>query len=1050
MASSHPKRPASTEPDIQLQPPIKIPIPCQSSTSPDLKLDDFLTEAQHRAQDQVVLQAMYRHTAVDIKNAAALLQAIVKQCPRQLKQEYIDFQAGDALIDERPELVDLLSEAFKAGQFAKIRNLKYLHEPKKPRPPPESPRLIMDKEEQSQAIERAWNVEYQDDHHVMLYEAICDMKRDTPYTNTVSIIQSSGTGKSRMVDEQAKLVFTIPFNLRDMQESEDGLAFPYPDCDVRDHLLVPKNRPLAFAQLHYLSFYTHLFHAIIKRLSDSEAHGTYALLATWWRNYLIKSNDQNVSNRTALYQDAIDTQTRGTIYATPVMNADSLDSAWEGPLDTAQTRAKEALVLLIDKITNLSETPHTSSTAVKLMFYFDEAHMLPTTLVKGDSPEKSLYDVMCSTFDTLRLESTAVFAIFLSTNSSLAKFAPVGRQANSARARENAHDLQAPLTEIPFDCSDRFPLRMRNLTMNDLCKMEFMARFGRPLFWTLYRGARDKAKVSTDLIGLARAKLILRPDIGRAAGYGIRPDDEMRGRLAVVDVRIMLDYEPRRMASMEADLVEHNMRLAYSVPKNREYLRPAVGYIPHTPQGTIPEILKEGLSGGILDLGERGEIVARALFTLAYDSTVEKEHPDAGSIKYSKGCSLIGFIEKLFAQDYATAVLDSPPYNVKSDRPFRESFKDAQIRFTHFGKMYNDGCINTHAMLAAFVRGMAFVCRNGETLVDFIVPVLQKPGNMLESSMTALFVQVKRRERRGTKNKYDIDVEKFDFFQSLDEEFQERPVITLVMELGVQRPISQEQKDEKPSRQVKKSKPSGEKSSGKGRNIGQAQFSTAQQKDKNVETSPPHVPAGTALESLPNNRFVRLSTPEPQHTTRLPFLPPTPAKVEVPKKGTKRHWPIRHHPRYNIFAYGCSHNVYAVIKPQEKELYALLMASGDFLDEHPRRGKAIAAVLKMKPFYVWKPKVWVWAWEEDERATVFGEEVEETNVEGVLVASQIDELRKLLEDAPDELFKLLEDDPDELLKLLEEDDEKTEDGKKTDEGAQRPEHRSDVDMEDVM
>ncbi|KAH9926363.1 hypothetical protein B0H21DRAFT_764196 [Amylocystis lapponica] len=1014
MASSHPKRPASTEPDIQFQPPIKIPIPRQSSASPDLKLDNFLTEAQsskhsteHKTGGNESHVSPYRCRH---QNAAILLHAI-------LKQEYSDVEAGFALIDEHPELVDLLSEAFKAGQFAKIRNLKLLHEPKKPRPP-QNPNLIMDKEEQT--IERAWNVEYQDDHHVMLYEAICDMKRDTPYTNTVSIIQSSGTGKSRMVDEQAKLVFTIPFNLRDMQESEDGLAFPYPDCDVRDHLLVPKNRPLAFAQLHYLSFYTHLFHAIIKRLSDSKAHGTYALLATWWRNYLIKSNDQNVSNRTALYQDAIDTQTRGTIYATPVMNDDSLDSAWEGPLDTAQTRAKEALVLLIDKITNLSETPHTSSTAVKTDVLFRRSSHAPDdTCQRRFAGEKF---IRCDVFDfrypSARIDSSVCY--LLSTNSSLAKFAPVGRQANSARARENAHDLQAPLTEIPFDCSDRFPLRMRNLTMNDLCKMEFMARFGR--------------EVSTDLIGLARAKLILRPDIGRAAG------------LAVVDVRIMLDYEPRRMASMEADLVEHNMRLAYSVPKNREYLRSGYSSEPILaeaaaqqlaifrthPQGTIPEILKEGLSGGILDLGERGEIVARALFTLAYDSTVEKEHPDAGSIKYSKGCSLIGFIEKLFAQDYATAVLDSPPYNVKSDRPFRESFKDAQIRFTHFGKMYNDGCINTHAMLAAFVRGMAFVCRNGETLVDFIVPVLQKPGNMLESSMTALFVQVKRRERRGTKNKYDIDVEKFDFFQSLDEEFQERPVITL-------RPISQEQKDEKPSRQVKKSKPSGKKSSGKGRNIGQAQFNF-----------PPHVPAGTALESLPNNRFVRLSTPEPQHTTRLPFLPPTPAKVEVPKKGTKRHWPIRHHPRYNIFAYGCSHNVYAVIKPQEKELYALLMASGDFLDEHPRRGKAIAAVLKMKPFYVWKPKVWVWAWEEDERATVFGEEVEETNVEGVLVASQIDELRKLLEDAPDELFKLLEDDPDELLKLLEEDDEKTEDGKKTDEGAQRPEHRSDVDMEDVM
>jgi hypothetical protein len=44
------------------------------------------------------------------------------------------------------------------------------------------------------------------------------MKRETDYSNSVSIIQSSGFGKSRMVDELAQLVFTLPINLRDPKE----------------------------------------------------------------------------------------------------------------------------------------------------------------------------------------------------------------------------------------------------------------------------------------------------------------------------------------------------------------------------------------------------------------------------------------------------------------------------------------------------------------------------------------------------------------------------------------------------------------------------------------------------------------------------------------------------------------------------------------------------------------------------------------------------------------------------------------------------------------
>jgi ABC-type Fe3+/spermidine/putrescine transport system ATPase subunit len=42
------------------------------------------------------------------------------------------------------------------------------------------------------------------------------------YMNQVSIIQSSGSGKSRLVDQVAQRIFTIPINLRDPKESESG------------------------------------------------------------------------------------------------------------------------------------------------------------------------------------------------------------------------------------------------------------------------------------------------------------------------------------------------------------------------------------------------------------------------------------------------------------------------------------------------------------------------------------------------------------------------------------------------------------------------------------------------------------------------------------------------------------------------------------------------------------------------------------------------------------------------------------------------------------
>ena len=66
----------------------------------------------------------------------------------------------------------------------------------------------------------AWTGEYVGSPHINLLEsikaAVLDIDKHTlEYANTLEILQSSGTGKSRMVHELAKLVFTIPFNLRE-------------------------------------------------------------------------------------------------------------------------------------------------------------------------------------------------------------------------------------------------------------------------------------------------------------------------------------------------------------------------------------------------------------------------------------------------------------------------------------------------------------------------------------------------------------------------------------------------------------------------------------------------------------------------------------------------------------------------------------------------------------------------------------------------------------------------------------------------------------------
>ena len=78
------------------------------------------------------------------------------------------------------------------------------------------------------ASRRAWGADYLGGTAELLERIAISATTDPeftlhPYTNQISIIQSSGTGKSRAVDELAKKLFTFPFNLRKL-DSPGGLV----------------------------------------------------------------------------------------------------------------------------------------------------------------------------------------------------------------------------------------------------------------------------------------------------------------------------------------------------------------------------------------------------------------------------------------------------------------------------------------------------------------------------------------------------------------------------------------------------------------------------------------------------------------------------------------------------------------------------------------------------------------------------------------------------------------------------------------------------------
>jgi hypothetical protein len=112
--------------------------------------------------------------------------------------------------------------------------------------------------------------------------------------------------------------------------------------------------------------------------------------------------------------------------------------------------------------------------------YFDEAHTLQDT--SNDEHGRNPYFYLMHVLSTI--ENSSIFFIFLTTNSSLTSLAPRNALYPSLRVRAG-RKLIPPFFELPFDMFCRGLTtalkRGHNLTLNGVCELGQMVKFGRPM-----------------------------------------------------------------------------------------------------------------------------------------------------------------------------------------------------------------------------------------------------------------------------------------------------------------------------------------------------------------------------------------------------------------------------------------------------------------------------------------------------------------------------------------------------------------------------------------
>ncbi|KAI0253835.1 hypothetical protein BJV78DRAFT_1359880 [Lactifluus subvellereus] len=405
------------------------------------------------------------------------------------------------------------------------------------------------------AAERSWTAEFVDEaaleglgRHVS--QQMAKMENYAPFC---SIVQSSGMGKSRLLDEFSKDHFLIPINLRE----EGSRGFPPPDVVVRNFLTPYDSEDKNMQEKSYsraCHFLLELFVCTKDTITSLGADNQKDRIAKKFRDFM--SEDQRFSG--------VGTK-RKEFYAGVVGKAQkAIHDRAEAPSEDELLAAFERLRECVYKpLEGKATTGKPKKTLADVFISFDEAHPLTTPWDDNNGLSNCI-----ELQRVLHLFSeNSLFAFFLSTNGKISQFVPPRTRDPSDRIFQGSFSTPRPFVELGFDqLMWNRKILDEYKTLEQVTSSECIAHMGRPLWGTMYdHGGK---KVRKNLLSFAIQKLLGSPivsadtihkreqfDLANAlqdvlTGYSIHSGD--RGELLVAAFftwardAVMLEQPPPR------------------------------------------------------------------------------------------------------------------------------------------------------------------------------------------------------------------------------------------------------------------------------------------------------------------------------------------------------------------------------------------------------------------------------------------------------------------------------------------------------------------------
>ncbi|KAH9039905.1 hypothetical protein EDB84DRAFT_1019205 [Lactarius hengduanensis] len=655
---------------------------------------------------------------------------------------------------------------------------------------------------QEEAVTKSWKVQFIGDRVLLALgrHVIAERCKPSAYGPYCSIVQSSGMGKSRLLDEFSKNHFLIPVNLR----RKETTGFPPPDDAIRDLLTqIDEN-----GMFHFLIV---LFEKTTRVITDELKGATSrSERITQFREFMTDGQTMaSVGEKRRTFYNEIAAEVKRTTGSNHRDVGEVLD----------------VLIASLGPRTDHSEAPD-------VFVAFDEAH----SLVEFSDPDtkRTHFIHLRSALHALKYEK--FFSFFLSTTSDIAEVAtPRDSSSSDPTPKKTQHldksdrilhkelDPSLPFVDLGFDhlMHDR-KIFDRYKTIEDVTSTECIVHMGRPLWGTLYDcGSEDSRNI---IVQFAAAKLLCRR--GDQSGHLDR-----RQEFSILSQRLALSFnstayatknstaaqdttsDPTRtrkydMLLEEQYQISNFMRVCVFISEDLVTMRGVAASEPilseaassimrDNPHFNLPDALINILDSYAIDHGDRGELLVAAFFTRARDMYAHKKRDELFPYEPTRFCptfSVKDLLAHLFHPERFSTMLDSLPSVCRAGCPpqkFRDVFGKTKTHFNHMIKAFEQDIITRPYLVSIMARGAAVLGANGQRGFDMVYPYLYDTSDLVINKVGFIIVQVKNYADKLSPNPElfrKIDPFACGLVNKGDESSFTVPIIRIVFSLGGKKP----------------------------------------------------------------------------------------------------------------------------------------------------------------------------------------------------------------------------------------------------------------------